>query len=66
MQEVKERGVMSMQNFDFLALSFAQMRSQGRRVDMEAVTGNMDEDGRTWFLQRYHFYLNRLQNETMM
>lgn len=65
MHSVKEQDVMSLQNFDFLALSFAQMHAQGRRVDMEAITGNMDRDGKAWFLKRYDYYLNHLRNEAL-
>lgn len=65
MQSVKQQDVMSLQNFDFLALSFAQMQSQGRRVDTEAITGNMDRDGKTWFLRRYNYYLDHLRNDAL-
>ncbi|NVD94801.1 hypothetical protein DNO50_25295, partial [Escherichia coli] len=40
-------------NFDFLARSFARMHAEGRPVDILAVTGNMDEEHRTWFCARY-------------
>ncbi|EOD2644219.1 hypothetical protein ACJJ21_004345, partial [Escherichia coli] len=33
----------SLNNFDFLARSFARMHAEGRPVDILAVTGNMDE-----------------------
>ena len=39
----------SLNNFDFLARSFARMHAEGRPVDILAVTGNMDEEHRTWF-----------------
>lgn len=38
----------SLNNFDFLARSFARMHAEGRPVDILAVTGNMDEEHRTW------------------
>ena len=39
----------SLNNFDFLARSFARMHAEGRPVDILAVTGNMDEEHRTCF-----------------
>lgn len=49
----------SLNNFDFLARSFARMHAEGRPVDILAVTGNMDEEHRTWFCARYAWYCNR-------
>ena len=43
-------------NFDFLARSFAHMQSLGQPVDIHAVTGNMNEQQRTWFEARYEIY----------
>ena len=37
----------SMNNFDFLARSFARMQAEGHPVDIQAITGNMDEEART-------------------
>ena len=34
----------SLNNFDFLARSFARMHAEGRPVDILAVTGNMDKN----------------------
>ncbi len=48
----------SLNNFDFLARSFARMHAEGRPVDILAVTGNMDEEHRTWFCARYAWYWN--------
>ncbi|EBX7333464.1 glycogen synthase [Salmonella enterica subsp. enterica serovar Sandiego] len=44
-------------NFEFLAITFALMTVQGREINMDAVTGNMDEKQREWFLARYRFWL---------
>ena len=33
----------SMNNFDFLARSFARMQAEGHPVDIEAMIGNMEE-----------------------
>lgn len=41
----------SLNNFDFLARSFARMHAEGRPVDILAVTGNMDEEHRTRVLR---------------
>ena len=46
----------SMNNFDFLARSFARMQAEGHPVDIQAITGNMDEEHRSWFCKRYALY----------
>ncbi len=61
MQLVSNRYVVSSGDFDFLAFSFAQMRSQGRHLCTEAITGNMDSDCKTLFLQRFDHHLEQLQ-----
>ncbi|SUH31940.1 glycogen synthesis protein GlgS [Salmonella enterica subsp. enterica] len=48
---MNNNNVYSLNNFDFLARSFARMQAEGRPVDIQAVTGNMDEEHRDWFLQ---------------
>ena len=50
----------SLNNFDFLARSFARMHAEGRPVDILAVTGNMDEEHRTWPWQGRKLPLPRL------
>lgn len=60
MQFIKNKEAMLSQDFDFLALSFAQMTYQGRQVDLDDVTGTMDEASKKWFLERYDFYLQKL------
>ncbi|EHW5310930.1 cell surface composition regulator GlgS [Escherichia albertii] len=49
----------SLNNFDFLARSFARMHAEGRPVDILAITGNMDEEHRTWFCARYTWFCAR-------
>ena len=44
----------SMNNFDFLARSFARMQAEGHPVDIQAITGNMDEEHRSWKLELEH------------
>lgn len=51
------------EDLEFLAFSFARMRFQGRNLRTEAITGNMDENSKAWFLQRYDFYFKQLQEE---
>lgn len=46
----------ALNNFDFLARSFARMHVLGRPVDMAAVTGNMNDEQRAWFRERYDYY----------
>lgn len=53
---MKNTDIYAFSNFEFLAITFAQMVGQGRVVDMDAVTGNMDDRQREWFLERYRFW----------
>ncbi|MFH2166687.1 glycogen synthesis protein GlgS [Enterobacter hormaechei] len=52
-------------DLDFLALSFARMRVQGRQLSINAITGNMDEDCRVWFLKRYEYYFAQLKEKEL-
>ncbi|HCK0392933.1 TPA: glycogen synthase [Salmonella enterica] len=54
---MKNIDIYAFSNFEFLAITFAQMTVQGREINMDAVTGNMDEKQREWFLERYRFWL---------
>ena len=36
------------------------MHAEGRPVDILAVTGNMDEEHRTWFCARYAWYSQQM------
>lgn len=49
--------IYALHNFEFLAITFAQMTAQGRMVDIDTVTGNMDETHRRWFTERYRHWL---------
>lgn len=40
---MNRQDIYSFKNFDFLASSFARMNGEGRRIDIDAVTGNMSE-----------------------
>ncbi|EFR6822943.1 hypothetical protein HYF16_004739 [Salmonella enterica] len=44
-------------NFEFLAITFAQMTVQRREINTDAVTRNMDEKRRVCFIARYWFGL---------
>ncbi len=35
------------------------MHAQGQPVDLQAIVGNMDEEHREWFCQRYELYCRR-------
>lgn len=59
-----EKKAMLSQDFEFLASSFAQMTRQGRQVDLDDVTGTMDPVSKKWFLERYDFYLQKLDHES--
>lgn len=56
-----EAELMALKNFDFLARSFARMRAQGLRVDVEAITGNMTDTQRVWFCERFRRYCEQAQ-----
>lgn len=53
----KDDDIYALRNFEFLAITFAQMAAKGRTVDIETVTGNMDEAHRKWFTERYRHWL---------
>ncbi|BDY61124.1 TPA: cell surface composition regulator GlgS [Escherichia coli] len=55
-----EHSINSFNNFDFLARSFALMHIQGRPINIQAVTGNMDDEHRTWFCARYDRYCQQM------
>ncbi|HDP0317347.1 TPA: cell surface composition regulator GlgS [Salmonella enterica subsp. enterica serovar Concord] len=56
----------SVDNFDFLARSFARMHIEGKSVDIQAITGNMSEEHRQWFCQRYAYYCQQLENAIIL
>ncbi|WP_283010882.1 cell surface composition regulator GlgS [Cronobacter turicensis] len=53
---MNRQDIYSFKNFDFLASSFARMNVAGRRIDIDAVTGNMSEAQSAWFRERYNHY----------
>ena len=61
MQSVSEKGVVSSRDLDFLA----RMHLHGRHLCTDAITGNMDEDCRLWFLNRYDFYVEQLKDKEL-
>lgn len=56
---MNEHNPYSVTNFDFLARSFARMQAMGRPVDIGAVTGNMNDEQKVWFRERYQRYLKQ-------
>ncbi|EAO2872870.1 glycogen synthase [Salmonella enterica subsp. enterica] len=60
---MKNADIYAFRNFEFLAITFAQMAVQGREINMGAVTGNMDDRQREWFLERYQFWLESYVGE---
>lgn len=60
---MKNTDIYAFSNFEFLAITFAQMARQGRAVNMDAVTGNMDDRQREWLLERYRFWLESCAGE---
>ncbi|WBM72220.1 hypothetical protein OH773_08280 [Buttiauxella sp. WJP83] len=63
MQLVNNKSIVSSKDLDFIALSFARMRSQGRYLCPDAITGNMDESCKTLFLKHYATCYELLQEK---
>lgn len=63
---MKNNEMYLMKNFDFLAQSFARMNAQGQPVDLQAIVGNMDEEHREWFRQRYELYCRQANKGTAL
>lgn len=59
MQYVQNTQNQAQKEFDFVAFSLAQMNSQGRKMNMEQVTGSMDDLCKIRFLESYQYYLTR-------
>ncbi|WP_072438293.1 cell surface composition regulator GlgS [Enterobacter sp. NFIX03] len=58
---MKKQDLNAVRNFDFLARSFARMYAMGQPVDIDAVTGNMTEEQKQWFLEHYNHYCQQAQ-----
>ncbi|HAT1576587.1 TPA: glycogen synthesis protein GlgS [Raoultella ornithinolytica] len=58
MQAIHDAEKYRPKDFDFIALSLAQMNSQGRKVDVEQVTGSMSNACKSRFLDSYRYHLN--------
>jgi len=65
MQFAGESSVMSVQNFDFIAFSFARMQLRGRDVNLDNITGNMNATSKKWFQNRYNFYLCEFKDQSV-
>ncbi|GAB50043.1 glycogen synthesis protein GlgS [Atlantibacter hermannii NBRC 105704] len=65
MQFAGESNVMSVQNFDFIAFSFARMQLRGRDVNLDNITGNMNATSKKWFQNRYNFYLSEFKDQSV-
>lgn len=63
MQYVQNQQNQPHKEFDFVAFSLARMNSQGRKMNMEQVTGSMDDLCKNRFLESYRYYLNRFIEE---
>lgn len=56
--------IQSVNDFDFLARSFAHMESMGLPVNLNEITGNMPDELRKWFCRRYVQYCkHEIKNE---
>ncbi|EHX1582925.1 cell surface composition regulator GlgS [Salmonella enterica subsp. enterica serovar Carmel] len=63
---MNQQDLHALNNFDFLARSFARMHVLGQPVDIRAVTGNMDEAQRAWFQERYEHYRQQAERARVM
>lgn len=39
------------------------MHARGQPVDLQAIVGNMDEEHREWFCQRYELYCRQVSSQ---
>lgn len=53
---MSRKNLNALQNYDFLAKSFAHMYATGHNVDIKTITGNMTAELRVLFLERYDYY----------
>ncbi|ASG63478.1 MULTISPECIES: glycogen synthesis protein GlgS [Kluyvera] len=53
---MQKQELQALNNFDFLARSFAHMYAVGHPIDISTITGNMNEQQRIWFCARYDHY----------
>lgn len=56
----------ALNNFDFLARSFARMHALGQPVDIYAATGNMNDEQQVWFRERYEHYRKQAERARVM
>ena len=59
-----KRDLMDIRNFNFLAQSFAQMKSQGRMIDISAIISILPEDKGALFAEQYAYYLRHFESES--
>ncbi|WP_407289514.1 glycogen synthesis protein GlgS [Raoultella planticola] len=52
-------------DFDFIALSLAQMNSQGQKVNVEQVTGSMNDACKSRFLDSYRNHLTLFAEKSL-
>lgn len=60
---MNKQNLNDLQNYDFLAKSFASMYVSGHIIDIETITGNMPREVRKWFLERYEYYCKNALSE---
>lgn len=60
---MNQQNLNELQNYDFLAKSFAQMYVAGHVIDIKKITGNMPREVRKWFVERYDHYCEQALSE---
>ncbi|ADO50063.1 cell surface composition regulator GlgS [[Enterobacter] lignolyticus] len=63
---MKTQDLQALNNFDFLARSFARMYALGEPVDIGAVTGNMNAEQKAWFRARYEHYRKQAERARVL
>ena len=58
-----ERDLMDIRNFNFLALSFAQMKYQGREIDISTITSTLPAKQSASFSELYAHYVSQFESE---
>lgn len=54
--------IRDLQNFDFMASSFARMSVQGRDININDIAAGMDNTQRAYFIERFHYWEGRLKS----
>ena len=60
---LKERDLMDIRNFNFLACTFAQMKYQGREIDISIITSALPAKQSALFSKLYAHYVSQFESQ---